>query len=79
MVKHTPTPWHCDPAEYDLYVWGPEGEMVLELRGHGAGLPKRAEPPANILPNFEKRGNAAASTKLMGKADYARIATPMRT
>lgn len=38
---HTPTPWRCDPDGYAEYIWGASGEMVAQLRGHGAGLPKR--------------------------------------
>lgn len=41
-MKHTPAPYHLDPDEYEEYIWGPNGEMVAQLRGHGAGLPKRA-------------------------------------
>lgn len=41
IEKHTPTPWHPDPDGYEEYIWGPEDQMIAQLRGHGAGLPQR--------------------------------------
>lgn len=40
--RATARPWSCDPADYDLYVWGPNGEMICMMRGTGAGLDQRA-------------------------------------
>ena len=38
----TSRPWHGDPEPYCEYIWGPENEMVAQIRGVGAGLPREA-------------------------------------
>lgn len=40
--RATARPWRCDPDPYNIYVWGPNDEMICEMRGTGAGLDKRA-------------------------------------
>lgn len=37
---HTPGPWWLD--DYEMYIWGPNHEMVAQVRGFGAGLPQKA-------------------------------------
>ena len=38
----TPGPWHGDPEGYCEYIWGPNDEMIAQVRGAGAGLPREA-------------------------------------
>ena len=38
----TKGPWHGDPEGYCEYVWGPNNEMVFQIRGAGADLPMEA-------------------------------------
>jgi len=40
--KATARPWHGDPEPYCEYIWGPENEMVAQVRGYGADLPREA-------------------------------------
>ena len=35
-TKHTPTPWEYDGQGY---IFGPDNEMIAELRGFGGNLP----------------------------------------
>ena len=35
--KHTPGPWI--PDEDHIFIMGPQGEMIAEMRGEGAELP----------------------------------------
>ena len=39
-TKWTAGPWKAD--EEQAYIFGPECEMIAELRGYGAGLPMQA-------------------------------------
>src|SRR5262245_8576864 len=48
LAKGTPLPWCGDPDSYAEYIWGPNLEMVAQMRGTGAGLPK-AENQAKLL------------------------------
>jgi hypothetical protein len=32
---HTPGEWRSDESEYSQYVFGPDGEMICEMRGWG--------------------------------------------
>ena len=41
-AKHTKGPWHLDPDGYCEYIWGPNNEMVAQIRGVGADLPREA-------------------------------------
>ena len=38
-MKHTKGPWKYDD---ELYIWGPNNEMIAEMRGTGANLPQEA-------------------------------------
>jgi hypothetical protein len=38
----TPGPWKAGGALAAGYIWGPNGEMIGEVRGKGGGLPQDA-------------------------------------
>lgn len=39
-MAHTEGPWKLDQEE--LFIFGPNTEMIAEIRGYGAGLPQYA-------------------------------------
>lgn len=35
LTNHTPGPWRTDETEYSEFVFGPDGEMICQMRGWG--------------------------------------------
>ena len=81
----TKGPWHGDPAGYCEYIWGPNNEMVFQIRGAGADLPMEANRdfaiaareavPALIerIRELEKENNELGMRDVVLRSDYESV------
>lgn len=62
-AKHTPGPWRADETEYSEYVFGPDGEMICQMRGWGYLTGERRK-----LSDKQAMEIQAANCKLIARA-----------
>lgn len=62
-TQHTPGKWRADETEYSEYVFGPDGEMICQMRGWGYLTGERRK-----LSEKEAMSIQSANCKLIARA-----------